>query len=160
IDGLPPLFIRDGTGAARNEWIPRSDGGPGFNYESLPFEEMPHAVNPAQGFLVNANNDPLGITLDNNLFNQMRGEGIYYISSGFNLGIRAAKITSLLNQKLSSHHGCGRITFEDMKRIQSNVQMFDAEVFTPYIISAFRAARSAGAPAELAALANDPAVIE
>src|SRR5262249_48042445 len=40
IDGLPPFFIRDGTGAIRNEWIPRSDRGPGFNYESLPFEEM------------------------------------------------------------------------------------------------------------------------
>src|SRR5262249_42796274 len=94
VDGLPPFFIRDGTGALRNEWIPRSDPGPGLDYESVPFEEMPQTVNPTQGFLVNANNDPIGITLDNNVLNQMRGEGIYYISSGFSPGFRAAKITS------------------------------------------------------------------
>src|SRR5262249_53162608 len=149
--GLPPFFIRDGSGAARNEWIPTGDSGPGLNYESLPFEEMPQSINPAQGFLVNANNDPLGITLDNDPINQPRREGgIYYISYGFDAGFRAAKITSLLNQQLNDSRGSGKISFRDMQRIQSNVQMFDAEVFTPYIIRAFDAARNAGAPAELA----------
>jgi penicillin G amidase len=153
VDGLPPFFIRDGTGAARNEWIPRSDGGPGFNYESLPFEELPQIVNPAQGFLVNANNDPIGITLDNNPINQTRGDGIYYISSGFNAGFRAAKITSLIPHRR-------KVSFHDMQRIQSNVQLFDAKFFTPYILSAFNAARSAGAPAELAAFSQDLTVGE
>jgi len=158
IDGLPPFFLRDGTGAARNEWIPRS--GPGFNYESLPFEEMPQSVNPVQGFLVNANNDPIGITLDNNLINQTRNGGIYYISAGFNPGFRAAKITSLLKQKLDSHRGHGKVSFQDMQSIQNNVQMFDAEVFTPYIIAAFNRARHIKDAAWLAALAKDPAVRE
>ena len=158
VDGLPPFFLRDGSGASRNEWIPRNNPEPGFNYESLPFEEMPQAVNPAQGFLVNANNDPIGLTLDNNLINQTRGEGIYYISSGFNPGFRAAKITSLLRRELSNKHGDGKVSFHEMTRMQSNVQMFDAEIFTPYILRAFQAARAPGAPAELAALANDPAV--
>jgi penicillin G amidase len=160
IDGLPPFFIRDGTGAARHEWIPRSDGAPGFNYESLPFEEMPQTVNPAQGFLANANNDPTGITLDNDPINQTRGEGLYYISAGFNPGFRAAKITSLIQQQLNDRGCYGKVSFRDLQRIQNNVQMFDAEVFTPYIISAFNAARSAGAPADLAAFARDPAVRE
>jgi penicillin amidase len=160
VDGLPPFFIRDGTGALRNEWIPRGDNGSGFNYESLPFEELPQTVNPTQGFLVNANNDPIGLTLDNDPLNKMRREGIYYISSGFNPGFRAAMITSLLTRQLNNGRGSRKISFRDMKNIQSNVQMFDAEVFTPYIIRAFGAARSAGAPAGLAALANDPAVRE
>jgi penicillin amidase len=160
IDGLPPIFIRDGTGTLRNEWIPRSDDGPGINYESLPFDELPQAVNPAQGFLVSANNDPIGVTLDNDPFNQMRGQGIYYISARFDQGLRAAKITQLLNREIESHHGHGKVSFRDMQRIQSNVQMFDAEVFMPYIIQAFNLARSPGAPAQLAALANDPAVSE
>jgi penicillin G amidase len=160
VDGLPPFFIRDGIGAQRNEWILRSDPGPGFNYESLPFEEMPQTVNPAQGFLVNANNDPIGVMLDNNPINQMRNEGIYYISSGFSPGFRAAKITSLLKQRLNNRRGNCKVSFQDMKSIQSNVQMFDAEVLTPYIIRAFDRAHSAEAPAELAALANDPAVSE
>jgi penicillin amidase len=158
IDGLPPFFVRDGTGAARNEWIPRSDGAPGFNYESVPFEEMPQSVNPVQGFLANANNDPTGITFDNDPINQARGEGIYYISAGFNPGFRAAKITSLIQQQLNDSRCHGKVSFRDMQRIQSNVQMFDAEVFTPYILSAFDAARRAGAPAGLAAFARDPAV--
>src|SRR5262249_14561734 len=59
VEGLPPFFIRDGSGAMRNEWVPRSDNGPGFNYEAVPFKEMPQAVNPDQGFLVNANNDSI-----------------------------------------------------------------------------------------------------
>lgn len=160
IEGLPPFFLRDGTGAMRNEWIPRSDSGPGFNYESLPFEEMPQAVNPVQGFLVSANNDPIGITLDNDPLNQTRSEGLYYISSGFSPGFRAAKITGLLRQQLNNSHCRGKVSFQDMKHIQSNVQMFDAEVFTPYMIRAFHMARGRGAPAELAALAHDPAIRE
>jgi penicillin G amidase len=160
VDGLPPFFLRDGTGVLRNEWIPKNDPGPGFNYESLPFEDMPQTVNPAQGFLVNANNDPIGITLDNNLLNQTRRAGIYYISSGFSPGFRAAKITSLLTQQLNNGRGNCKVSFQDMKRIQSNVQLFDAEVFTPYIIRAFDRASSAGATAELTALANDLAVSE
>jgi penicillin G amidase len=160
IDGLPPFFIRDGTGTLKNEWIPKNDPGPGFNYESLSFEEMPQAINPAQGFLVNANNDPIGISLDNNLVNQTRSEGLYYISSGFSPGFRAAKITSLLNQLLNDNRCQGKISFRDMQRIQSNVQMFDAEVFTPYIVRAFNKARSASSPAWLAELANDPAIRE
>jgi penicillin G amidase len=160
IEGLPPFLLRDGTGTVRNEWIPRSDTFPGFNYESLPFEEMPQVVNPAQGFLVNANNDPIGVTLDNNPINQTRGEGIYYISYGFDAGFRAAKISSLLTRQLNSNRGRGKVSLQDMQRIQSNVQLFDAEVFTPFIVGAFKAARRASAPAELAELANDPAIGE
>jgi penicillin G amidase len=160
VEGLPPFFLRDGTGAVRNEWIPKSNIGPGVNYESVPFEEMPQAVNPPQGFLVNANNDPIGITLDNNPLNQTSGESIYYISSKFNGGFRAAKITSLLEQELRKNRNQGKLSFQDMKRIQSNVQMRDAEVFTPYLIQAFNRARRPGAPPELAALANDPGVRE
>jgi penicillin G amidase len=162
IDGVPPFLVRDGSGTFRNEWIPRNGGGSGLNFESLPFNELPQAVNPARGFLVNANNDPIGVTLDNDLLNKFRrdGDGIYYISSGFNPGFRAAKITSLLNQEFDRNRGHGKVSFQDMQRMQANVQMFDAEVFTPYIIRAFAAGRRAGAPAELAALARDPAVRE
>jgi penicillin amidase len=160
VDGLPPFFLRDGTGAVRNEWIPSAETGSGFNYESLPFEEMPQVVNPSQGFLINANNDPIGVTLDNNPLNQMRDEGVYYISAGFSPGFRAAKIARLLTEKINAgRRDCGA-SFEDMKQIQSNVEMLDAEIFTPYIIRAFDVGRSPGAPAELAALANDPAVQE
>jgi penicillin G amidase len=159
-DGQAPNLIRDGTGNLNNEWISKTNNGPGVNFESLPFEEMPQSVNPAQGYLVNANNDPIGITFSNNPFLERPNGGLYYISSNFDAGIRAARITSLLDRQFENRRGHGKVSFKDMQDMQGDVQLFDAEVFMPHIIQAFNAARSEGAPAELAALANDPAVRE
>src|SRR5262249_11007968 len=59
VRGLPPWFIRNG--ASGNEWLPVRHPQPGqvVPYEILPFDEMPHLINPAAGWFVNANNDPL-----------------------------------------------------------------------------------------------------
>lgn len=165
VDGAPPFFIRDGTGAHRNEWL-RNDDPPhaqALPFEILPFEEMPQVVNPPQGFIVNANNDPLGLTLDNDPLNAIRpsGQGIYYLNPEYDGGYRAGRIARLIEQELDySRGGDGAISFEDMMRMQSNVQMLDAEVLTPYIIRAFGAARADGVPAPIAALARDAAIIE
>ena len=47
-----------------------------------------------------------------------------------------------------------------MARIQSDVTMLDAEVLTPYILAAFRAAQKPDAPGPLQALAADPGIRE
>src|SRR5437773_11742204 len=75
VNGLPPWFIRNGTGG--NEWLPAQHAQPGQagTYEILPFDEMPHVINPPAGWFVNANNDPVGTTLDNNSLNQLRPGG-------------------------------------------------------------------------------------
>jgi len=39
--------------------MPGWDGRSGWNEEFVPFDEMPHAVNPSQGFVATANNQPL-----------------------------------------------------------------------------------------------------
>jgi penicillin amidase len=46
VEGLPPRFIRDGTGAAANEWLPVMNPQPNqaLDYEILPFDEMPHIM--------------------------------------------------------------------------------------------------------------------
>ena len=63
-------------------------------YEILPFEEMPQTVNPPAGFFVNANNDPAGVTLDNDPLNQPRpGGGIFYLSVGYAGSAAAASPT-------------------------------------------------------------------
>ncbi len=43
------LVIRDGTGAAANEWLPVMNPQPNqaLDFEILPFDEMPQLVNPA-----------------------------------------------------------------------------------------------------------------
>ena len=54
---------------------------------------MPFVVNPASGYIANANNDPVGNTLDNNPLNQVRpGGGLYYLNFGYASYRRAASI--------------------------------------------------------------------
>ena len=158
IHGAPPWFIRDGRGG--NEWLRLEHPGPtdGTGYQYLPFEELPHVVNPRAGFVVNANNDAAGLTLDNNPVNQLRpgSNGIYYLGYTFNFGMRAARITEMLRQRLAQ----GRVDREDMKEMQADVTMYDAEVLTPYILRAFDHAGGGGATPALAALAADAGVAE
>jgi penicillin amidase len=156
IAGAPPIFIRDGTGG--NEWLINPSPGPedGTPYQALPFQELPQVVNPSTGRVVNANNDPAGVTLDNDPFNQLRpgGDGIYYIGYGFDGGTRAGRITQALDQRLA----VGPVSAADMKAIQADVVLLDAQVLKPYIGAAFDAANAPGAPFLLASLAADPRI--
>ncbi len=69
VNGLPPWFLRNGPEG--NDWIRDLNPSPAQATPNaiLPFSEMPQVVNPANGFFVNANNDPAGTTLDNNPLN-------------------------------------------------------------------------------------------
>jgi len=156
VNGLPPWFIRNGTGG--NEWLPatHSYSGQALPYEILPPDEMPHVVNPSAGFFVNANNDPVGTTLDNDPLNQLRPTGgIYYLNPGYD-GFRAGRITEMVRQRLGAG---GRVSFADMQAMQSDVALIDAEVFLPAVQRAFQRAQTSAVP-ELAALAAYPGVAE
>ena len=158
--GVPPAFIRDGSGPAN--WVPdpTHSQGQSIPYAILPFAEMPQTVNPANGFFANANNDPAGTTLDNDPFNQGRPSNpsaIYYLAPGYANGLRAGRITRLIQQQLD---GGERISLEDMQRFQANVEQLDAELLVPSLLEAFDAASAPGAPPELAGLAADPGVAE
>ena len=154
VDGLPPFLMRNGAGG--NEWLPLIHPQPhqASPFEILPAEEMPHLVNPPAGFFVNANNDPAGVTLNNNPLGRMRPEGgIYYLGSsigevGFNAGFRAGRIVQMIRQKLAT----GGISFDDMQKMQADVTLFDAEFFVPFITQAFDHAKTSANP-QLAALA-------
>jgi len=140
VDGLPPFFIRDGTGG--NEWIPAGPGRPDHHaipYEILPFDEMPQLVNPPDGYFVNANNDPAGTTLDNDPLNQLRpGGGLYYLNYGYAQGTRAGRITQLVHQAVEA----GDVTSQDLQAIQADVVLLDAQVLVPRILSAMSTAGS------------------
>ena len=150
VTGLPPWFIRNGQGG--NEWLPVTHPQPGqaIPYEILPASEMPQLLNPAAGWFVNANNDPAGTVLDNNPLNQLRpGGGLYYLNPGFDVGLRAGRITELLKTKLAA----GPVSFEDMQVIQADVVLPDAPHFVPFIEQAFARAAARSAHPALAALA-------
>jgi penicillin G amidase len=158
VNGSPPWFVRSGLGG--NEWLrdPNPDKYNATGYLSLPFSELPQTVNPKNGFVVNANNDTAGTTLDNNPINQLRkgGQGIYFLGYSFDHGTRAGRITEALKERLAK----GPVDRNDMKAIQADVTLPDAEVFTPYITGAFDRAQQAGAPQELIDLAADARVAE
>jgi penicillin G amidase len=157
VNGVPPYFIRNGTGG--NEWIadpspPEDQASP---YEILPFGEMDGLVNPRRGWISNANQDPTGQTYDNDPLNELRpGGGIRYISPGHSDGDRNARITARMQEALAD----GEVSFSELQSIQSDQRLHDAEVLTPYITAALAAAQTPGAPPALAALGADPRVQE
>ena len=133
VDGLPPWLIRDGTGAAANEWLPVMNPQPhqALDYEMLPFDEMPHMVNPEKGFVTNANNDPVGVTLDNNPVNQLRpsGTGLYYLNAGYS-AYRMGRVDRVIKAAVAA----GDVTIEDFKELQANVNLLDAELVLPTLL--------------------------
>jgi len=154
--GLPPWFIRNGTGG--NEWLPVLYPQPeqAIPYEILPAAEMPHLVNPPAGWFVNANNDPAGTVLDNDPLNTSRpGGGLYYLNAGYDAGFRAGRITELLKAKIIA----GPVSFGDMQSIQADAVLPDAQIFVPRIVQALERA-TASSNALLASLGSQPAVRE
>ena len=157
INGLPPHFIRNGTGG--NEWLPVIHPQPNqaIPYEILPFAEMPNIINPPAGFFVNSNNDPVGITLSNNPFGRLRpGGGILYLNYTYSGGFRNGRITQRIRQLL--YTGSGKVSFEDMQDIQADVTLLDAQVFVPFITQALAGAQRSNANPVLASLAAAPGV--
>ena len=159
VDGLPPYFIRDGTGTLRHEWIPKGarPESHAIPFEILPDNELDQLVNPARGWISNANQDPTGQTFDNDPLNELRpGGGILYLSPGHSDGNRNARITSRLTEALAD----GSVSFAEMQSIQADVKLNDASVLVPSIVAALQAAQTPGAPAALAALGADARVRE
>src|SRR5688572_13977745 len=156
VSGSPPWLVRDGRGG--NEWLGVQNPQPhqATPREIVPFDEMPQLVNPPAGWLVNANNDPLGVTRDNNPVNQVRpGGGLLYLAYSFNAGMRAQRINARLRELLAT--GDQRASFEEMQAVQGDVVLRDAQVLKPYLVAAFDRAPTSAAP-ELVALAADPHV--
>ena len=154
VAGLPPWFIRNGTGG--NEWLPVRSPQPGqaVPYEILPAGEMPQLINPPAGWFVNANNDPAGTVFDNDPLNQVRpGGGLYYLNAGYDFGLRAGRITELIRGKVAE----GRVSFRDMQEIQSDVVLPDAPYFVPLITQALARGATSSDPL-LRGLAGQPAV--
>lgn len=157
VDGVPPFLIRDGSGAKKNEWLPVSH--PQVNqavpFEILPPSEMPFVINPSSGYIANANNDPIGSTFDNNAFNQLRpGGGLHYLSFGYS-SLRQGRI----DRELQAMTAAGGITAADMKALQANTELLDAELVLPHVSAAFDHAAASSWP-ELKALADDARIAE
>ncbi len=158
--GIPPLFIRDGSGALMHEWLPLENPQPdqATDTEILPIAEQPTSINPPSGYIANANNDPVGTTLDNNSLNQLRpGGGLYYLNQSVYSSYRQGRLDRLIQSAIASGDP---ITTSDVASWQANNQMLDAELLVPFIDMAVMNASSSDAwpaLAEVAQLAGDNA---
>ncbi len=155
--GLPPFFVRDGSGTAGHEWVAlqgQPEEGHSIPFAILPMSEMPQTINPPSGFIVSANNDPVGVTVDNDPLNQKRpgSNAIYYLDWNYDIGFRAGRITELTKQKIAKGE---KFSPEDMMRIQSDTVSLIGRRATGYLLTALKNARSADAPDELKALLRD-----
>jgi penicillin G amidase len=156
-----PAFVRDGISGLEN-WVSdeaRSQGQ-AIPFAVLPPGELPQTVNPRNGYFVNANNDPAGTSLDNDGLNQRRpGKpgAVYYLSPGYDEGLRAGRITRLIQKHLKYGR---RISPHDMRQMQLNDQQLDAELMLPFLLRAYDRAKSRRAPDELTALARERRIAE
>ncbi len=158
--GIPPFVIRDGSGALKHDWMPVQHPQPNqaTPYEILPASEMPFVINPASGYVANANNDPIGFSLDNDALNQLRpGGGIYYLDVGGASAYRMGRIDRALQGMIASG---SKISTSDMKGLQANNQLMEAELMLPHLLAAYDSAQASGAWSQLATLGSDPRIVE
>jgi penicillin amidase len=157
----PPGLIRDGTHTNPHEWMPLTNPQPNqaLSTEILPFAEMPQVENPAAGYVVNANNDPIGTTFDNVAWNEFRAgfNGRLYLSSQYATGYRQGRLQRLLDALFA---GGGKMSTAESIATQANNQLLDAEILSPYLLDAYANATAVGAPPELTAIVSDPRIGE
>ncbi|MCC6764745.1 MAG: penicillin acylase family protein [Deltaproteobacteria bacterium] len=166
LHGGPPYLVRDGT--TGNEW--KALGGPqpadqAVPYEIVPFAGMPQIENPPAHWWVNANNDPIGNTADNDALNEALAGTGPYLSPGYD-EFRAARITELIRSELNliptppgTPAGDGVISMADMERMQADVNQMEGKRLAPYFVDAVDHAGLGGAPPELAGLLN-PTILD
>jgi len=159
-DGTPPWFVRDGTGQRRHEWLIATPAQRQQNqatpYLLLPLNEMPSLINPASGYVANANNDPIGVTLTNNPLSLRRsGGGVLYLAPGYS-SLRQGRIDRELQRLVTR----GNVTLEEMARLQADNRFLDAELVLPYLLTAATNAQAPNAWPELRALMQDARVAE
>ena len=115
IEGNAPAFVLPGDGSA--EWE-------GF----LADEHIPHAHNPEKGYVITANNDPVGVTLDNEPVGAEHYLGVF-----FDIGFRAERIEERIQEFIDE----GRpMTVEDHIEIQDDPYDGVAARTVPHIVDA------------------------
>ncbi|MEL6348713.1 MAG: penicillin acylase family protein [Myxococcota bacterium] len=117
----PPIALLPGEGGY--EWLP-GDAAP---YATVPVRQIPWATNPAQGWLVTANNDPSGQTDDNDPYNDP-----VYLSGLFDIGTRVYRPDAMFAQ-MAAGDGIG---FEDLRAVQLDTLSRPGERLVPFLLTA------------------------
>ena len=146
---LLPWKILPGDGT--DEWV-------GF----LDPKYIPHAYNPAAGFLATANADPIGVSLTNSPFlGQPTGDdGLpLYLGWDYDPGTRVGRITKRIQ---SATAGGAKVALDDLQDIQADAVTEWGQAMTPTFLSAADALQAEittpGTNPDLSTLAASPSV--
>jgi len=140
--GADPRLLLDGTkyGAFH---IPIKDGvvdetrGKTDPYACVvPFDQWPQALNPPEGFVLNANNDPAGLGDDGRLDNDA-----WYLGGPWSIGLRAANIADAL-KKIALDKSASEQAMAD---VQGSHRSRYGELLGPVLLDAMARAQSGGA---------------
>ncbi|MDB4968165.1 MAG: uncharacterized protein JWN44_3854 [Myxococcales bacterium] len=95
---------------------------------------IPHAYDPPQGFIATANNDPIGVTDDDDpFFSEPMVDGApLYLGADYDPGTRVGRITKRIL-------AAGKLTLDDMQSIQADAVSEWAQALAPTFLSAAEA---------------------
>lgn len=139
--GTAPFFVLPGDGTA--EWE-------GF----VPETKIPHALNPEKGYIVTANNDQVGTTLDNDTLDDE-----YYLGGFYATGFRAKRIEDRLTNATGERTDGDKLTPQMSVEIQNDGYDELASRITPFYVDAVDTVLDGSIPdgdaADLAALRTE-----
>ncbi len=120
-DSLAPFFVLPGNGDG--DWLA----------DPLSPRFVPHAIDPAAGYLVTANADPVGATFDGLPLNQGTvDDKPLYAGVSYAAGLREERITRLIQP----FAGAPGMTLDDMAAIQHDTRSTVGEKLAPAILAA------------------------
>ena len=102
----------------------------------VPWDEYPHSFTPDKGYLLTANNDPGGITFDNDLVNEP-----WYMAGPWMEGFRADAIDRNLAALTADHSA----DLASMSAVQGFHQSTVGRQFAPHLIAALERAQALAA---------------
>ncbi len=99
---------------------------------------VPHAYDPAQGFIATANNDPIGVTDDNDpFFDEPVVDGApLYLGADYDPGTRVGRITKRIKAIVD---GGGKLGLDDMQAIQADTVSEWSQALVPTFVAAAQA---------------------
>lgn len=138
IEGADPRFLLDGTQYAGFEIPLTEDGLVDESFADdpyrcvVPFDAYPQSFNPASGYVITANQDPGGMTLDGDIFDED-----WYIGGPWNNGFRAGRIDEMIQRD------SGTATLETLVEQQADHRSVLGARFGPYLLEQIQFARDA-----------------
>lgn len=119
----PPVTLLPGEGGY--EWV--ADPGHPGGFATVPRELIPHVLDPTDGILVSANNDPVGQTDDNSPF-----DAPVYVSGVFDIGTRAWQPRRMLEDFAAQ----GPVTLDQLVQVQLDTTTRLGQTLVPFVLEA------------------------